>query len=382
LFISGVAVFDYLEKNETNLAKDSTESFSSFEQNAYAMKNKLYTPKNQFQFMIVSRTVSYTDESGQTRDINIAIRTPIGADGPQPVVIWMHGGTEGSTTPVSSLKNLNVMTAKAGYVSVSIAHPVRSLMEQEGLCNYLQVLNDPVDCEAFQHLAWDRPHDLSAVIDYLEQLPTPWDTMLDLDNIAVGGHSNGAGAALVIAGAQRVYYPLVPSGPDITTIIGPEDFSDPRPKVFLAFSSHGPLKPGFFDSGFNQPESSWSNISRPVLTATGDGDSSCASPIKVCLTGETPYTRKISHQRMPDNGNKFLFYINDSSAAHNIFILNTEKCETVSPVDKCNLFVDWLSSSSVAFLDAFLRGEPKAEQWLKSDRIEQASQNIVEWDRR
>ena len=72
-----------------------------------------------------------------------------------------------------------------------------------------------------------RAGDLAFVLQQLSQRdhrPGPWQNHLDLDNVAVVGHSMGAMTALLAAG--QLFY----------TDIGPRSLSDPVPRAFIAFS--------------------------------------------------------------------------------------------------------------------------------------------------
>jgi hypothetical protein len=69
--------------------------------------------------------VTYTDNADQKRTIEFAIRPPIGAPVPMPVVIWSHGGAEGKNDPANSLHAWSDVTARAGYLTISIAHTPR-----------------------------------------------------------------------------------------------------------------------------------------------------------------------------------------------------------------------------------------------------------------
>ena len=122
----------------------------------------LYFPSNQFSVQPTSGQVSYRDRAGLTRTIEFAIRKPVGAPVPLPVVIWSHGGAEGKTEPANSLSNWSEVTAAAGYLTISIAHTPRSNGERSQLC---QALGIPVPdtCAVFKHLNWDRPFDIRAV---------------------------------------------------------------------------------------------------------------------------------------------------------------------------------------------------------------------------
>jgi prepilin-type processing-associated H-X9-DG protein len=121
-----------------------------------------------------------------------------------------------------------------------------------------------------------------------------------------------------------------------------------------------------------------------VLTATGDGDDSCEPlPMPGICVGDTPFGRRIGFQRMPASGNKYHLYIHDADAFHMLFQLNAAKCPQMN-VDaaKCSEIVRWLSSAGLAFLDGHVRQLPAAMQWLQSNRIEQASGGVAEWQRK
>jgi hypothetical protein len=101
-----------------------------------------------------------------------------------------------------------------------------------------------------------------------------------------------------------------------------------------------------------RPQHSWSNIERPVLIGTGDGDSTCdrlAEPGS-CF-GQSPYIRRIISERMY-GGNKFHIYLKDADTFHTLFELHTAECSDPSKnVDqaKCDEIARWLTSTALAF---------------------------------
>ena len=159
------------------------------------------------------------------------------------------------------------------------------------------------------------------------------------------------------------------------------------PSVATRRARAAPQQPGsegFFDTRFGKPRHSWSDLQRPILTATGDGDDGCnPSDIPGACIGDTPYGRRIGFQRMPVTGNKYHLYVHDADAFHMLFELNAKECPQKN-VDaaKCTEIVRWLSSSALAFLDGHVRQHPAAVQWLQSNRIEQASRGVAEWQRK
>jgi len=321
----------------------------------------------------VLRETVYKDAGGMLRRVKMALRIPKDAPLPLPVVIWSHGGAEGKVEPDGVLVEWSRATARAGYLTVTIAHPPRARPSRELLCAAEPLLIDPVSCEQFKHLHWDRPHDIGAVLNELERMSAmdEFRGLMDLAHIAVAGHSSGSSGALSVGGALRKFTGQV------------LDMSDPRPVAFLAFSPQGPGSEGFFDTDFKHPEHSWRNIDRPVLVGTGDGDSTCNPlPEPGSCFGDSPFIRRIGYERMPSGG-KYQVYLQDPEIFHTLFELRTSKCsEKGVTQSKCDETARWLTSSALAFLDAHLRGNGSAAAWLASDNLVDASQGVARWLRK
>ena len=333
----------------------------------------LYVPASRHGFAAYARSTSYTDISGRQREVRFLVRQPLGAPAPMPAVVWSHGGADGKSDPAMSMVEWSEATAAAGYFTVSIAHANRSTDSRRGLCLSLGVAGDAT-CEVFKYLNWDRPHDIRAVLDEIERMNASGEFVgqIDVRRIAVGGHSAGSGGAQTVGGAKRLF------------VSAPVDLSDPRPIAFIALSPQQPGSEGFFDTRFGTPGHSWSDMQRPVLTATGDGDSTCnPGPEPGSCIGDTPFGRRIGFQRMPGLQDKYQLYVHDANAFHTLFQLNASKCDELN-VDraKCDEMVRWLTSAGLAFLDGHVRGTPAALQWLQSDRIERASRGVAEWLRK
>ncbi|MGH9842707.1 MAG: alpha/beta hydrolase family protein [Blastocatellia bacterium] len=332
----------------------------------------LYFPANQSTFQTTTSQTTYTDNAGLARTIEFAIRKPTGAPIPMPVVIWSHGGAEGKTNALNSMVEWSETTAKAGYLTISIAHTPRTDQERQQLCQSIGI-NDPATCNVFKHLNWDRPFDVRAVIDELERKNQQGEfrRQIDVNHIAVGGHSAGAGGTLSVAGALRNF-----TGTPVSLV-------DQRPVAFLAFSPQGPGSEGFFDTDFKQPNHSWQPIARPALIGTGDGDNGCkAIEEPGNCQGDNPSDRRSIFDRMPP-GNKFRIYIHDADTFHTLFALSTDKCATLGVNQaKCDEIARWLRSAGLAFLDSYVRNNAFAHQWLQSNNLEIASQGIAEWSRK
>ncbi|HSS02742.1 MAG TPA: hypothetical protein VLM79_37030 [Kofleriaceae bacterium] len=296
---------------------------------------------------VTLRTLEIMDPTaiGGPRRIPIAIRKPL-ALGPRPVVVWSHGGAGGKTDPRDSLPEWSVATAEHGYFTVSIAHVPRTCDQQAALCTSLGVT--PCACDVdFKYLNWDRPHDIRAVLDYLETIATSEN--LDLDDLAVGGHSAGAGAVMMLAGATRVY------------TADPVSFADPRPKAFLAFSPQGPGSEGFTDTSFD-------GVARTLLVGTGDGD---------ITDGDTPDVRRMAYDLSPGL-NKFLVYIADARTRHTTFEHKTDACvRGGTDLATCQQFLGWLDAAALHFLDGVLRRDRAARDWMMSPALSNLSGGVA-----
>lgn len=349
----------------------------------------LYFPRDRYAVSpVMTATITYTDIAGLQRSVPIAVRIPVSAPLPMPVVIWSHGGASGHTRPDRSAVEWSETTAEAGYLTISMAHLARTdtlTGTRWALCQAIAAtepdprwhLDDVTTCQNFKYLNWDRPHDIRAVLDELERRNAhgALQGLIDLDHIAVGGHSSGSSGALTVGGALRNFTGT------------PVDLSDPdhRPVAFLAFSPQQSGAEGLFDTDHRRPVHSWAPITRPVLFGTGDGDSTCDALVEPgsCF-GDTPYGRRIAFERMAP-GDKYLIYFHDAGTFHELFDLNTAnpKCQAdAAQQQKCDEIARTLRSAALAFLDGYLRGDALALQWLGRDDVEQATGGVAEWKRK
>ncbi len=350
----------------------------------------LYFPSTHYTVSpVITATITYTDIAGLPRRVPIAIRIPMTATVPMPVVIWSHGGAEGHTNPTKSIVEWSETTAEAGYLTISIAHPTRTYTPTDTrtpLCDAIAArvpvtptlpgghwdLRDQRTCDHFKYLNWDRPHDIRAVLDELERRNAHGTLhgLIDLERIAVGGHSSGSSGALTVGGALRNFTGR------------PVDLSDPehRPVAYLAFSPQPIGTEGFFDTDYQQPIHSWQPITRPVLFGTGDGDNTCDSLAEPgsCF-GDMPYGRRIAFERMAP-GDKYRIYFHDTDTFHELFDLNTHNAKCAGAArQKCAEIARTLRSVALAFLDGYLRQDAFALQWLGRNDVEIATAGVAEW---
>jgi predicted dienelactone hydrolase len=305
--------------------------------------------------------------------LDVHVRLPVASTGPLPVVIWSPDST--TLRPArETLVAWSEATARAGYMTVTISHPVRDQTQHVRLCRALEI--EPRPCFLLDPVNWDWPKDQGEVISWMERAnqsgPDGVRGRIDLRRIAVAGYAAGGNGAVSLAGAKRL----------LTTENrrNADDLSDPRVAAVVSLSPQGPLNEGFFDADAFKPATSWLTVGRPVLMATGSGDNNC-TPRAQCRSGDTPMRRRVAYELMPAGG-KYLLFINSVRISHEFLeTLDTQACEQAgAEAALCSNFRDWLRSAVHAFLDAHLRNLAEAQTWMRSGLIRAASAEIAGWE--
>jgi len=296
-------------------------------------------------------TVSDPTRIGQPdREIPLAFYWSSAAPMPMPVVVLSHGGAYGHDNPRAVLQEWASPLAQHGYLAVVVAHVDRTDVERIVLT--MNLGGTLPQCREFKHLGYDRPLDFVRVVRELGALAggPPWAERIDLGSVAYLGHSAGAGSAMMIAGAGREYMPG----------LGLSFAAHPAPVAFVALSPQGVGEDGFV------PES-WDGVTRPVLMCTGASD------------GDHPHERRDPYEYM-SAGDKYLLWIEDPGAEHMLFAGETDPCiRTIRNRSRCEEMREWLRSAVRAFLDAHLRQDQTAIDYLASDSLVEASGGVVEW---
>lgn len=191
----------------------------------------------------------------------------------------------------------------------------------------------------------NRPRDISFIIDQVKK-DAKLGPLVDMDRIGVAGHSFGAYTSLAVAGMTVD----LPEGADGGKA---KSFRDSRVKAVIAMSPQGEGVMGI-------ARSSWDRVAVPVLTLTGTKDYG---------QGE----RAASWRREPFDAIKgvddYLAVIKD--ATHMTFADNAglkyAKNAQVSPDHAKH--IRYIKMLSVAFFDAYLRGDGAAKKWLVDGEI-------------
>ncbi|MBV9342726.1 MAG: hypothetical protein JO159_17820 [Acidobacteria bacterium] len=179
------------------------------------------------------------------------------------------------------------------------------------------------DPAASFELQRQRTADVSLVLsllDKIEQQVPDLRGQVDRQHVGVGGHSMGAGTAMLVGGATA----SSPKG-------AMQSFRDDRVKAIVAMSPQGPGEEGF-------GERSWDHIDIPVMTMSGTRDGG--------IGGEPPSWRVQAFNHMP-SGDKYQVTVN--GAEHLSFAIGFR-------------FHPCIVRESIAFWDVYLKGESSAKQ--------------------
>ncbi|RZO61964.1 MAG: hypothetical protein EVA89_10275 [Sandaracinaceae bacterium] len=345
---------------------------------------------------MMTRQVSYEDVTGETRVVQVEIRRPRGATEPTPVVLWSHGGASGKRDATTVGTGWGEVFVRAGYTFVAIAHTPRDRAAFDALCVALDWTDgcggdacvDASECSAggesgicvdggcryWKHLSWDRPHDVRAVLDHLEVAASagmPLEGSIDLSRVIYAGHSAGAGATMMVAGATRQI-----AGEDMLLL-------DPRPVAFLSASPQGPGDDGFTEASLTGEAcralatDPGLCLTRPHLTLTGVGDDT---------SDHVAENRRLSFDLAP-SGDRHLLWIEEEAARHTTFEYGTEACERHvrdegGDAARCEAYLVWLRSVAVAFAQAVARDDEVARAYLSSDDPERLAEGGASWEHR
>lgn len=262
-------------------------------------------------------------DAKRKKDLPARVTYP-NATGPFPVVVFSHGayGSKDAYRPLAEF------WASHGYVVLQPTH-----------ADSIALGNRLGDKSVFQ--TWQtRPADISFLLDSLGEIESKNPVLkgkLDVKRIGVGGHSFGANTAQLIGGAKAV-------------VAGREkSFADPRVRAVMLLSGQGP--------GEMLTEKSWTQFTRPLFVMTGSKD----GPTR---TGQPAEWRKKPYELSPP-GDKYLVWV--EGLDHGYGGITGVR---FNPKNKDNPdHVRWTQIVTLAFWDAYLKENPTARDFLRSDKL-------------
>ena len=287
-------------------------------------------------------------DAKRNKNLHVRVFYPVPA-GEYPVIVFSHGAG-GSQNCCDALTR---HWASYGYVTIQPTHRDSAVQRRnagEENIRFPQAVRDALKTPEL----WEsRPEDVSFVLDSLPALEKRIPELsgkLDKERIGVAGHSMGSYTAEAVAGASI----------DLPNRKG-VSFQDSRVRAILCLSPQGPGQFGLTDHSFDR-------LSLPYLGVTGSLDS--LGPVASPAWHKTPFERSAP-------GNKYHLFI--EGANHMSFI----SADSV-PARRAQAaaILGYTNSASLAFWDAYLKGDVSAKAYLASDRLTEQSNNAVHLDRR
>ncbi len=276
------------------------------------------------------KTIDQTwHDADRKRDVPVRIYLPDTATSEKPaeIVLFSHG-LGGSRAGYSYLGDA---WSSHGYVVIMLQHPGSDESVWRDQAGGVAKLKAAANGE--NYIA--RIKDVSFAIDYLTKLAdTPNDPLagkINLDRIAMAGHSFGAHTTLAIAGQQAGV------GRQVISMV------DKRAKCAIAMSPSAP------ENG--DPAKAFGAMIMPVFHMTGTNDNSPIRPVD-------PKTRTVPYEKTTA-ADQYLVVFKDGD--HRMFAGG-------GPMGR--LYKKSVCDSTIAFLDAYLRKDEKAKSWLRKDFAE------------
>lgn len=289
--------------------------------------------------------MTWTDATRQ-REVPVKMYLPGGeAEGPWPVVVFSHG-LGGSRQGYGYLGR---HWAQQGYVSVHLQHQGSddAIWRGKPIGQRMRLMRQAArDGQA----ALDRPRDVTFAIDMLEQLNAGDSQIagkLDLDSIAVAGHSFGAWTALASAGRTLV-----------GKWRGEMNLRDERIKAAIILSGQSQGDP-------QRDARSFATIKIPALHMTGTLDT---SPIN----NTQPKDRRVPFDLAPspEQGGGEQYLVIFQGGDHMVFSGNSRWARQGDPA-KDPAFHRLICQTTTAFLNAYLQDDTNARDWMRGGACEQ-----------
>jgi predicted dienelactone hydrolase len=300
-----------------------------------------------------SQDLVLRDEKRQ-KDLEVRVRYPAvaqGAPGRFPFVVFSHGAG-GSR---DAFPDLTAHWASHGYIVVLPTH-ADSIQLRRRNGDDLSALRRDLDSLRRDVKPLDRLADLVFLLDSIGIIQDRieglrdrnGDGRVDRDRIGMAGHSAGALTAQMAAGVK--VRGAVPGA-----LLEARSVGDPRIDAAILVSGQGTTNRMFTDQ-------SWSELSKPMLVITGSKDIAA-------IGSETPASRREPYEKAKP-GDKYLVFI--EGATHSSYQGKGPglRLDREQPPDaELTMITSVTSSSTLAFLDMYLKDDRGARAYLGSDAL-------------
>ncbi len=278
----------------------------------------------------------WTDSARNNRIVPYKVYLPQPSPTPAPVVLFSHGlggSRDGAEYLLSFL-------AEHGYVAVAVQHAGSDTPSVFGGNGFDEArMQEGMKRALTLAAATDRFRDIPFAIDELEKMNASDARLkgrLDLARLGMSGHSYGAATTLAIAGQGF--------GPN-----GGFSFADERIKAAIAYSPNKPMQ--------GDPAQAFADVRIPTFHMTGTNDQ---NPLN---RNDPPTNRQVPYKNIK-SADKYLLVFKDGD--HMIFSGRGVLGET-RPNDP--RFHAWIQKASLAYWDAYLRGNVDAKTYLTSGKF-------------
>ena len=315
---------------------------------------------------VVSASPITLHDAKRSKDLQVAATFPK-EGGPWPVIVFSHGAG-GSGTAYMPLARFWV---SHGYVCLAPTH-ADSLSLREKTEEASGGMAGIVSRALRDHKGWqNRARDVSFLIDSLAEIEEKVPALkgrMDAKRLGVGGHSYGAFTTQLIGGATVD----LPGGEKAVC------FADPRPLAFLLLSGQGTAQMGLM-------ERSWDAIKRPMMVMTGTRDRGARGqdwPWRLEPYKFAPPPDKYSVLIEGANHMSFLGRLAEGDGAGGIGFLRALLTGAADDETDQKAVFAYIKISTLAFWDAYLKGDAKAKAYLASDALPAYSKGAVRLERK
>jgi predicted dienelactone hydrolase len=280
-------------------------------------------------------------------------------EGRFPVIVFSHGaGGSGEY-----YRPLVQFWVSHGYVCLLPTHADSLALKTAGTRRAtLEDLRETVRDALTNRQGWlNRPRDITFLLDSVREIDRKVPELrgkMDMQRVGMSGHSFGAFTTQAVGGAT-------------VTLPGEsaQSLSDARPRAFLMLSGQGPGQMGL-------RESSWEHFTRPLMSVTGTLDRGAA--------GQGYRWRRRAFELAPA-GDKYFVLI--AGANHFSFdgrdveggVLERALGVSAKGQEAISAYTKMIT---LAYWDAYLKDEPEAMAYLRSDRLREYSRGAATMERK
>jgi len=293
-------------------------------------------------------------DSSRNREVPVRVTYPEGS-GPDPVIVF----SPSAGAPARSVDPLARFWATRGF---AVLVPARADAAGAPAGDPEAARESPADATPDPRVWEASVRDVAFVAAATGAIETRVDGLkLDETRLGVGGQSFGAFTAMLLAGATV----------DVSKKERAKSFADPFPKAFLLISPPGRGQQGL-------TEKSWAAIDRPLMVVTGTRDSGAKN---------RDASWRLDPYQLSPAGDKFAVFIEGAGHAS----LNGLSAEpgaspkagrnSTSPDSEVAIFQD-VKAATLAFWEAYLKGDAGARAFLAGDGLAQESDNRAQLLRR